>query len=60
MATGTVSSEAVVHQDHVYLPELQPRVVPALVTLEFSDGPALELMRDGRYVIDFGAGRAGY
>jgi len=43
----------VIHQDHVYLPELQPRVVPALVTLHFEDGSELELMRDGHYVVDF-------
>jgi hypothetical protein len=46
--------EAVIHQDHVYLPELQPRVVPELVTLELEDGSALDLMRDGGYVVDFG------
>lgn len=45
--------EAVIHQDHVYLPELQPRVVPMLVTLSFDDGSEDVLMRDGRYVVDF-------
>jgi hypothetical protein len=45
--------EAVVHQDHVYLPQLQPRVAPKAVTLTLEDGSRLELMRDGRYVIDF-------
>jgi len=45
--------EAVIHQDHVYLPELQPRVVPTLVTLSFDDGSEYVLMRDGRYVVDF-------
>ena len=49
--------EAVVHQDHVYLPELQPRVVPALVTLVFEDGDRYLLMRDGRYVVDFDSDR---
>jgi hypothetical protein len=45
--------EAVVHQDHVYLPEIQPRIVPTLATLALPDGGKLELMRDGSYVIDF-------
>lgn len=45
--------EAVMHQDHVYLPELQPRVLAAEVILENRDGTKLELMRDGLYVIDF-------
>jgi hypothetical protein len=45
---------AVMHQDHVYLPELQPTVLAAEVTLERSDGERLGLLRDGRYVIDFG------
>jgi hypothetical protein len=48
--------DAVVHQDHVYLPEIQPRIVVKLAKLEFPDGEKLELMRDGSYVIDFGAG----
>jgi len=43
----------VIHQDHVYLPELQPRVNPAAVILSFADGSQLELMRDGRYTVDF-------
>ncbi len=45
--------EAVIHQDHVYLPELQPRVIPKLVTLSLDDGSELVLMRDGRYVVEF-------
>jgi hypothetical protein len=49
--------EAVVHQDHVYLRELQPRVVPASVTLIFEDGDRCELMRDGRYAVNFEANR---
>ena len=48
--------EAVIHQDHVFLPELQPRVAPALVTLELEDGERMDLMRDGRYVVGFGEG----
>ncbi len=39
--------EAVIHQDHVFLPELQPRVVPARVELVMPDASRLELMRDG-------------
>ncbi len=45
--------EAVMHQDHVYLPELQPRVLAAELVLELEDGSKLELMRDGLYVIEF-------
>ena len=45
--------EAVVHQDRVYVPAIQPRVVPARVDLQREDGLKLALMRDGRYVIDF-------
>ena len=41
------------HQDHVYLPELQPRVLAAEVVLQLEDGTKLELMRDGLYVIEF-------
>ena len=47
------TAEAVIHQDHVYLPELQPRVVPALVTLVLDDGERMDLICDGRYVVDF-------
>jgi leucyl aminopeptidase (aminopeptidase T) len=45
--------EAVVHQDRVYVPALQPRVVPARVDLHRADGLKLKLMRDGKYVIDY-------
>jgi hypothetical protein len=45
--------EAVVHQDHVYLPQIQPRVAVASASLEYEDGSTEELMRDGAYVIDF-------
>jgi aminopeptidase len=45
--------EAVMHQDHVYLPELQPRINAQRVTLERSGGKRVELIRDGEYVIDF-------
>lgn len=45
--------EAVVHQDRVYVPAIQPRVVVARVDLQREDGRKLALMRDGRYVIDF-------
>jgi len=46
--------EAVVHQDHVYLPQLQPRVAVARVALEYEDDSSVDLMRDGGYAIDFG------
>jgi hypothetical protein len=45
--------DAVIHQDHIYLPQLQPRVVAAAVDLFFEDGETLELMRDGDYALDF-------
>ena len=46
--------EAVMHQDHVYLPDLQPRVRAASVVLEREGGETFDLIRDGDYVIDFG------
>ena len=46
--------EAVMHQDHVYLPELQPRVAAARVVLEREGGTKIDLIRDGDYAIDFG------
>ena len=48
--------EAVIHQDHVFLPELQPRVESALVELVMPDGARLELMRDGHYTVSFDVG----
>jgi leucyl aminopeptidase (aminopeptidase T) len=45
--------EAVIHQDHVYLRELQPRVVAAEVVLHRAAGTPVELIRDGNYVIGF-------
>jgi hypothetical protein len=45
--------EAVMHQDHVYLPEIQPLVLAEKVVLHGEDGTRMDLMRDGRYVIDF-------
>ena len=45
--------EAVMHQDHVYLPALQPRVTAARVVLERKGGASVDLIRDGDYVIDF-------
>jgi len=46
--------EAVMHQDHVYLPELQPRINAARGVLERGGGEKFDLIRDGDYVIDFG------
>jgi leucyl aminopeptidase (aminopeptidase T) len=45
--------EAVMHQDHVYLPALQPRVTAARMVLERQGGASVDLIRDGDYVIDF-------
>jgi hypothetical protein len=47
------SPEAVIHQDHVYIERLQPRVVAAAVDLELTDGTTMALIRDGRYVVRF-------
>ena len=45
--------EAVIHQDHVYVAKIQPRVSAAVVDLNFEEGESLELIRDGDYVCDF-------
>jgi len=45
--------DAVIHQDHIYLPQIQPRIAVAAANLLFDDGETLELMRDGDYVIEF-------
>jgi hypothetical protein len=45
--------EAVVHQDRVYVPAIQPRIGVARVDLQREDGLKLALMRDGGYAIDF-------
>ena len=42
--------EAVVHIDRIYLPGLQPRIVPRAVDLLDEAGRATALMRDGAYV----------
>jgi hypothetical protein len=44
---------AVIHQDHVYLPQLQPRVVASVVDLVLENRERLELIRNGEYVIQF-------
>jgi hypothetical protein len=46
-------AEAVMHQDHVYLHELQPRVSAARVELTAADGRSFDLIRDGDYAISF-------
>ncbi len=43
------SPEAVVHIDRVYVPEMQPDVLPASVDLVLDDGTVLALMRDGEF-----------
>jgi hypothetical protein len=45
--------EAVMHQDHVYLRELQPRVNAARVVLTRADGSSIDLIRNGGYEIEF-------
>lgn len=47
------TAEAVVHIDHVYLPEIQPKVLIESLELVTTDGSRIELMRDGRYTITF-------
>ena len=49
--------QAVVHQDRIYIPQLQPRVHVDRVDLEDDRGRRTTLMRDGEYQIDLGAGR---
>jgi hypothetical protein len=46
--------EQVVHQDFVYLPATQPRVHVRRVDLDTPAGP-VAIIRDDRYVVDFGA-----
>jgi hypothetical protein len=41
--------EAVVHIDRVYLPSLQPRIVPRSLDLLTEDGRPVPVMRDGAY-----------
>jgi len=45
--------EAVIHQDHVYLPQIQPRINAAAADLHFQRGETLKLIRDGEYVYGF-------
>lgn len=45
---------AVVHIDRVYLPQVQPQVVPTKLVLEFDDEDDLTLMIDGQYAIALG------
>ena len=47
------SPEAVIHQDHVYLAQIQPRINAAAVDLHFEGGETLELIRNGEYVYPF-------
>ena len=46
--------EAVVHIDRVYLESIQPRVVVKSAKLKKDDGGVVELIRDNKYVIEFG------
>ena len=45
--------EAVMHQDHVYLRELQPSINAARVVLTRTDGSSIDIIHDGDYVIGF-------
>ena len=53
-AAAFSSPDAVVHVDRVYLPVLQPRVVPRRVDLVLEDGRSVAVMRDGSYGDLFG------
>ena len=44
---------AVIHQDYVYIEEIQPRVNAASVDLTMEDGSRITLIQDGKYVISF-------
>jgi len=45
--------EAVVHQDHVYIEAIQPRVRLARACLANAGGEEVELIRHGAYVVRF-------
>ncbi len=47
------SPDEVVHIDRVYVPALQPRVIPVMVNLHMEDGDVLPLMRDGSFVVQY-------
>ena len=48
------SPDAVVHIDRVYVPRIQPRVRAQRVDLTAADGATVPVIKDGRYVVDFG------
>ncbi len=45
------SPEKVIHIDRIYIPETQPKIVPAKVQLEFPNGDQLLVIADGNYQI---------
>jgi len=45
------SPAAVVHQDYVYIHQMQPRVTAAVLDLVLDDAERVELIRNGRYAI---------
>ncbi len=47
--------EAVVHIDRVYVPDTQPGVRVRRLELELEGGRRVEVLREGKYVVDFGA-----
>jgi hypothetical protein len=46
-------AEAVIHQDHVFIAAIQPRVLAERLDLTLDDGSHLPLLRNGSYVLDF-------
>jgi hypothetical protein len=45
--------DKVVHIDRIYIPKIQPQVTVAQATLTMDDGSTIELMQDGKYVVEF-------
>ncbi|MBI5525088.1 MAG: hypothetical protein HY897_02060 [Deltaproteobacteria bacterium] len=45
--------EAVIHIDHVYIPEMQPRIRIRSLSFRMPDHNIVPIMRDGQYVIYF-------
>ncbi len=47
------SPDAVVHIDRVYVPGIQPRVVPVWVELSMDNGDTIHLMDEGKFVVEY-------
>ncbi|MFA6034879.1 MAG: hypothetical protein WC889_18410 [Myxococcota bacterium] len=51
--------EAVIHLDHVYIRETQPRVNVRMLLLKMPDHTVVPVIQDNRYVIEFRKGKKG-